>query len=152
MKRRKRFLALLALGRFHHAAHAEQRVEPRMLQPGQVPGAFCHGLRLTERGLVQPNLRAPGLAPDPKIDGAIAARELLLGEAPRPDFERLETGGETQAEVERAAVDATRFPSPAGMPVHTVTTGKTSHALQCHGLKPPSLTPHYAAYKPSRIR
>ena len=131
-ERRLRFLALLPLNRFHHTPHAEQRVEPRTLEPGHILRPFGHGLGLAERSLVQPDLRLPAFALQPKGDGAIAAGELLLGEAARPDLQPIEARGQTQAQIEVATVDAPRFPMPARVPVHAVGAGKTSHALKGH--------------------
>ena len=92
-----------------------------------------HLVRLSERRLVQANLGLFPLAFDGEIDGAIAARKLLLAKAARPDLERFEAGRETQAKIEIAAVDAARLPGPARVTVHAFGAGKAGHAFQGHG-------------------
>ena len=90
IERGLRLLALLPFDRLDHPAHAEQRIETRRLQAGQIVRPRRHGPRLAERRLVQPDLHLPAFALDPQIDGAIAAREFFLREAARPDLEPLE--------------------------------------------------------------
>ncbi len=132
-QRRLRLLALFGLDRFDHAAHGKQRVETRRLQLRQPKRPISNLVRLCERRLVQADLGLFSLAFDGEIDGAIAARKLLLAKAARPDLERFEARGEPQAKIEIAAVDAARFPRPARVPVHAFGAGKAGHAFQGHG-------------------
>src|SRR4029079_11705657 len=73
---RLRFLIVLALDRLDHAAHAEQRIEPRMFQIGDFACAFGNGHGLAQRRLVELELELPRLTLDGEIDGAIAPVEL----------------------------------------------------------------------------
>ena len=101
-------------------------------------GALRNGLGLPKRRLVEPDLSAPGFALHPQIDGAIAARELLLDKSARPDLKSLEARGQTEPQIERTPVYAARFPVPARIPVHAVGAGEASHALERHPVESPA--------------
>jgi hypothetical protein len=149
VERRLRLLALLPLYRLDHAAHAEQRIEPRPLESGDGFRPLRYGLCLAEGRLVQPDFRLTGLALDPQADCDIAPRQLLLGESPGSDLESLESRREAQAQIEIAAVDATGLPMPARLRVRAIGASETSHALKAHRRSLAALAtsiPTHAAY------
>ena len=154
VKRRERFLALLRLGRFHHAAHAEEGVESACFSPvkslarSATASAWRSAVsfslisarpvsRLTQRLMVQL----------PRASFSWARPRALISSASKPVGRR-----KRRSSVRPLTLRASQFqlvspciPSPRAKPVML---------FSVTDLKPPSSRPivTYAAYKPSRTR
>ena len=137
IERSLRLLALLCLNGLDHAAHCEQRIKACRFEISQGLGPLRHRPCLSKRRFVQANLGPARFSPNAEVQGAIAARELLLSETSHPDLKRLETRRETQTKFETAAIDAARLPRPDRVPMHAVRASEASHAFKGHLLAKP---------------